>query len=174
VDDWVGWAIQADMPFELISYVRYRPEILADFKPTSDFTRTATPRALEGVGKMMKAGIPSHLQRRAFSGAIGKERASEFVGFLGIYKDLPDPMDVILNPKTAPLPKDAAATYALCGALSARATDQTIEAIIEYSNRLKDEFSVLLVRDSIMRDRDGLCKNKNFITWVHKHQDVLI
>jgi len=83
-------------------------------------------------------------------------------------------MDVILNPKSAPLPKDAAASYALCGALSARATSMTIEAIIEYSNRLKDEFSVLLVRDSIMRDREGLCQNKGFITWIHKHQDVLI
>ena len=174
VDDWVGWAITNNMPFELISYVRYRPEILADWKPTSDFKRTATPRSLAFVGKMMAAGIPSHLQRRAFTGAIGKERASEFIGFLGIYKDLPDPMDVILNPKSAPLPKDAAASYALCGALSARATTTTIEAIIEYSNRLKDEFSVLLVRDSIMRDRQGLCQNKGFITWVHKHQDVLI
>ena len=174
VDDWVGWAIPNKMPFELISYVRYRPEILVDWKPTSDFTRTATPRSLAFVGKMMQAGIPAHLQRRTFTGAIGKERASEFIGFLNIYKDLPDPMDVILNPRSAPLPKDAASSYALCGALSARATQTTIEPIIEYSNRLKDEFSVLLVRDSILRDRQGLCQNKGFITWVHKHQDVLI
>ena len=174
VEDWVGWAIGNDMPFELISYVRYRPEILADWKPTSDFTRTATPRSLAYVGKILKTGLPNHLLRRTFTGAIGKERASEFIGFLGIYKDLPDPMDVILNPKTAPLPKDAAASYALCGALSARVTGTTIEAIIEYSNRLKDEFSVLLVRDSIMRNREGLCSNAKFITWVHKHQDVLI
>lgn len=177
LEDWVGWAIGAGMPFELISYVRYRQEILTEWKPTSDFRRMPTPRSIASVGRMIQLNIPKMLQRRTFAGAIGKERASELVGFLDIYKNLPDPMDVILHPTTAMVPEEPAPLYALCGALASHATAQTIDAIITYADRLKPEFSVMLVSDATIKDRKGansLCNNSSFIKWVHNHQDVLL
>jgi len=186
LEDWVRWAIQPEDPkdskdsknesiitHEVISYVRYRPEVLNAFKPTADLSRTPTPRALHSVSKMIKNGLPQHLQMRSFAGAIGIERAVEFTGFLRIYQNLPDPDAILMDPKNGEVPEDPGPLYALCGALAARATENTIERIITYANKLEDEFSVLLVKDATNRDKTKLCKNSAFTNWAVNHQDVL-
>ena len=178
LEDWVKWAINSNrIAYELISYVRYRPEILDAWEPTSDMSRNPTPRSLEQLADKLNAGIPRDLQLKSFTGTIGIKHATEFVGFLRIYQDLPDPDAVIMDPKNAEVP-DASEKpgnlYALCGALAARATTNTIERVIEYANRLPDEFSVLLVKDATARDEKKLTKNKAFLNWVSDHQDVLI
>lgn len=178
--DWCEWMlIQAqnklvseDTALKLVSYIRYRPEVLDEFEPTSDFSRTPTPRSIWGIARMMEAGMPKHLQLRAFSGAIGKHRGTELTSFLRIWETLPDPDQILTDPKKAMIPDDAGTKWALCGALAARASKNNIERIIEYADRLPTEFSVLLVKDSITKD-NSLCKNKAFTKWAVDKQDVL-
>jgi hypothetical protein len=175
MEDWVAWAIPAKVPFEVISYVRYVPQILEEWEPTSDFSRTATPRGICQVGKMLEAGCPKELQLKLFAGAIGSARAQEFIGFLRIFTEIPDPDDILLNPTKADIPKDPGHLYALCGALAARATPNNIERLITYADRFdREEFNVLMVRDAIARDRKKLCKTPAFTQWVSNHQDVLV
>jgi len=180
--DWCEWMlaqandgiISKDTAFKLISYVRYVPQVLDEFKASSDFSRTPTPRSIWFIAKMIEAGMPKELELRAFSGAIGKHRGQEFTGFLRIWENLPDPDKVLKSPDNAKIPEDAGTKYALCGALAARSNKNTIENIIKYANRLPDEFSVLLVRDSISQDKTELCNNKAFAQWAVEHQDVLV
>jgi hypothetical protein len=185
LEDWITWAIKNKLPYEIISYVRYCPEILDEWKPTPDFSRTPTPRGIFGVAKMLRAGIPSKLQLKMIAGAIGKSRATGLVGFLKVYNDLINPDEVILDPAKASIPTEPGHIYALCGALAARATQSTIENIITYANRFSDpkefsdgetmdEFSVLLVRDAVAKERNKLSKCRKFAEWMDKHQDVII
>lgn len=177
LNDWVKWAIRSKkIPYELISYVRYRPGVLDAFKPMADLSRTPTPRGLEQVADKMNAGIPKHLQLKSFSGTIGPQHAAEFVGFLRIYQELPDPDYVLMNPKDAEIPdpnQKPGSLIALCGALAARATENTIERMITYANRLPDEFSVAMVNDATTRN-PKLTKNRAFIDWTVSHQDVIL
>jgi len=177
LNDWSLWANTHHMPHELISWVRYRPQVLNSFEPKIDMTRTPTPRGLESVGKWINAGIPKDMQLKTFSGAIGKEWATEFVGWLRIYKDLPDPDKVLMSPKNAAIPDSPSNLYALCGALSARATENNMERLITYANRLTDEaqkgeFSLLTVNDATSRN-PSLCNTKAFLDWAIHHQDIL-
>jgi hypothetical protein len=184
-DDWIQWAIFNKLPFELISWVRYVPEVLNEWEPTTDFSRLPTPRGIYGVARMIQAGMPEDLRLKMIAGAIGKTRAVELDGFLKIYQDLVDPDEVIKDPMGAEIPTEPGHCYALCGALANRANKKTLPAIIQFANRFsdpnefpdgdtKDDFSVLLVRDAVNQDRHTLCQCKEFIDWMDQHQDVLI
>jgi hypothetical protein len=185
LEDWIEWSITNKLPYEVISYIRYCPSILDEWEPRPDFSRTPTPRGIYGVARMLEAGIPEKLRLKMIAGAIGKERATEFVGFLKIYNELTNPDDVIANPLKAPIPEPPGHKYALCGALAARANIDNIEAIITYAGRFSDEkefsdgevfdeFSVLLVRDAVRNDPRKLSKNAAYIKWLDAHQDVII
>jgi MoxR-like ATPase len=76
-DDWVDWAIAQQMPVELIAFIRFRPQLLHDFKPTADISNTPNPRTVAAVGKMMKSGL-AHLS--------AKNPENSRFGFLSHYK----------------------------------------------------------------------------------------
>ena len=113
------------------------------------------------------------LEQDLLAGAVGEAAAADIEGFLRLYREMIDPDEVIQDPKKAKVPTDPATLYALCGALSARASEDTVGPLVTYANRLAPEFSVLLIRDCIERDRD-LVKTRPFIEWASKHSDVLI
>ena len=175
LEDWVEWAIQSDVRTEVIAYVRMCPGVLDDFEPSPDLKRSATPRGLEGVSNLLKAGLPGRLQYKSFAGAIGEPRAAEFTGFLRIYEQLPD-INTILEGKTkVEVPKDASARYAICQALAARATNKNFEHVIDYVDRMQPEFSVLTVRDAISyKGHEKLAQSEAFIKWVTSHKDILV
>lgn len=181
--DWVAWAIRNDMPHELISYVRYCPKVLEAWRPTPDLTRLPTCRGLAEVGAMIRDGIPQEVLPKAVVGAIGKEYGMEFMSFMDVYRDLPDPDFVLMAPAEAAVPEGAAALYALCGALAARVSETTISSLFVYASRVPDEYSVMMVKDMIVRferaeagggAKAKLYNNKHFVQWVSAHKDVLI
>jgi hypothetical protein len=172
LQDWIDWALAENLPIELVAFIRFRPNLLHDFKASSDITNTPCPRTVTYAGKLLAAGIPEALQYDAFTGAAGEGFAAEFVGFLRIWKQLPNPDAVLMNPASAPVPEDPATLYALCGALSRKASDQNADRFFAYSNRLPAEFSVMMTRDAI-RMTPSLQTTKGFIQWTSAHQDVL-
>jgi hypothetical protein len=174
LEDWVSWAIKSEkIPTELIAFIRYRPNHLNDFKPTADLTNTACPRTVENCAKWMHSGVSLELEYELFSGAAGEGFASELLSFLKIFRKLPNPDRVLMDPENAQVPEDPATLYAICGALSARASEQNMGRIVTYSNRLPDEFSVLMIRDSVKNDPQ-VADTKAFIEWASGHKDVLI
>ena len=173
VEDWVGWAIDHEVPTPLISFIRFRPNMLMDFKPSNDMTNTPSPRTVVNVGKNMGVKMPSNVEMAVYAGAAGKAFAVEFIGFLRIFRSLPRLDSILMDPKNAMVPEDPATLYALCGALANHASDQNIERIVIYGNRLSDEFNVLLMRDCTKHDMT-IMDTRTFIDWAHTHQDVLI
>jgi len=78
-----------------------------------------------------------------------------------------------MNPDQADVPTDPATLYALCGALSNKASEQTAERLFKYSHRLPPEFSVLLARDSVRKCK-AIVNTRPYIEWVSKNSNVLI
>jgi len=173
LDDWVSWALKNGIPTELIAFLRFRPGLLFDFKPTNTLTNSPCPRTVHNVGKLMQIGIPHELEYEVFSGAAGEGFAAEFYAFLKIFRSLPNPDAVLMAPEQAIVPDDPATLYAICGALAAKASEQTIERLVVYANRLPAEFSVLLIRDSVRKEA-AIVNTRPFIEWASAHADVLI
>jgi len=172
LDDWVSWGLDHGVRTEVLAFQRFRPELLYNFDPKKSDKAFATPRSIYFLSRLMDANN-GEIDFDLAKGVTGEGYASEFVGFMKIYKSLPDPDMVIMAPMKAVVPEDPATLYAICGAVAQKASEQNMKSVVEYANRLPVEFSVLLMRDCINRDK-GLVKTRAFIVWTSKHSDVLI
>ena len=172
LDDWISWALNNGIRTEVLAFQRFRPELLYNFDPKRNEKAFATPRSVAFLSRLMdvnKGEIDFDLAK----GVAGEGYAAEFVGFMNIYKSLPDPAMVIMAPKKAEVPTDPATLYAICGAVAQKASEQNMKNVVEYANRLPVEFSVLLIRDCVNRD-ENLVKTRAFIEWTSVHSEVLI
>lgn len=173
LNDWIDWALDANMPEEVIAFIRWRPELLHAFDPADPSPAFASPRSWEYVGSYVADGPDPAVEAELYRGTIGEKAATEFVGFLRVFRSLPDPAGVLLNPDTAPVPDDPATLYALCGALSRLASKDNFDRVTAYGSRLPAEFSVLLVQDAAKR-KPEVQSTRAFIKWAAANRDVLI
>lgn len=170
LDDWTAWALDNDVKTEVVSFIRFRPNLLHDFDPQRE--QNATPRSwVEGVSDVLGLVDPE-AEYECFKGAVGEGAAAEFVGFMRIFRKLPNPDTILMNPDTADVPTDPATLYALSGALSQRLTNSNMSRGVTYFDRMPPEFSVLAVSQAVRRDPD-LAQTKAFIEWSVSHQNVL-
>jgi len=175
--DLTDWRVQALkdgwMP-EVINFINFRPGLLHDFDP--DRRAFPTPRSWEFVSKIIENNTTNGdkiIERGLIAGSVGDGAAAEFISFLNIYRNLPDPDGVLAAPTKAPVPDDLATLYALCGALAARASEANFGRLVEYCDRLKPEFQVLTIRDAVTRTR-ALANTPEFGAWAVKNSSVLV
>jgi hypothetical protein len=175
LDDWVAWALSHEMPVELIAHNRFRPEYISmtSWKPSPDMVNSACPRTIARVGEWIKTNPPKELEYELYSGAAGEAYAADLLGFLKIFRSLPSIDLILMSPDKEKVPTDPATLYAVCAALTSKATQQTFGQIVKYANRMTPEFSVMLIRDITTKDRT-LVNSKPFIDWSVKHSGVLI
>lgn len=155
-DDWCTWAFANDVPVEVISFLRFRDEFFHDFKPSAEMTNSPSPRTWNHVGKILRSGPPPETEKEEYEGAVGEAAATEFTGFLRMYRSLPNLDAILLDPDQGRIPDLPAALYATCTGLATRASPQNFARIAQYANRLhsagKGEFAALLVRDCYRRE----------------------
>ena len=172
LDDWIDWGLSHGVRTEVLAFQRFRPELIYNFDPKKNDKAFATPRSITFMSKLMDASN-GDIDFDLAKGVVGEGYAAEFIGFLKIYKSLPDPDLVIMSPEKADVPTDPATLYAICSAVAQKASEQNMGNVVKYANRLSEEFSVLLVRDAINRD-ESLARTRAFIEWTSKHSEVLI
>lgn len=172
-EDWLEWGMEHRIHPAVLAYIKYNPQYLHDFDPKRDEKAFPTPRTWEFVSDILHATPDREVEMGLIEGTIGKATAASFYGFLKVCRDLPDADYVLANPKTAPVPTDPAVLFALCNALSGRASVKTMKNLIEYANRLPGEFSVLLV-NTVLTYNKSLVTDRAVIEWMTKHQNVLI
>jgi hypothetical protein len=155
---------------EVVSFIRFRPGLLHDWDAQRD--QNPTPRSwVEGVSDVLGA-VPFEAEYECFRGAVGEGAAAEFVGFVRIWRKLPNPDAILLNPTTSNVPTDPATLYALAGAISNRATEGNFERVCTYAERMPPEFSVLTISYAARRNPD-LANTQAFTKWSINHQNVL-
>jgi hypothetical protein len=170
LDDWTQWAIDHNVKPEVVSFIRFRPGLLHDFDPQRD--QNATPRSwVDGVSDVIGT-VPADAEFECFKGAVGEGAAAEFLGFLRIFRKLPNPDAILLNPTSGDVPSDPATLYALSGALAERSTETNFERVCTYAERMPPEFSVLTISYAARR-KPELSDTQAFVKWTLKHQDVL-
>jgi hypothetical protein len=144
--------------------------LLHDFDPQRD--QNATPRSwVEGVSDVLGT-VPAEAEYECFKGAVGEGAAAEFLGFLRIFRKLPNPDAIMLNPTTSDVPSDPATLYALSGALAERSTEANFDRVTTYCERMPPEFSVLTVSYAARKNPE-LATTQAFTKWAVNHQDVL-
>jgi hypothetical protein len=162
LDDWCAWASANDVRPEVVAFLRFKPGLLTNFDRNNKIN--ATPRGwAEGVSRFLGT-VPYETELECFQGRVGEGPAAEFVGFLRIFRELPDPDSIISSPTTAVVPTAMNVLYALCMAVSYRATQENFGNVIDYVKRLPPEYGVLLVRDAMIRC-PAVTSTRAFATW---------
>jgi len=170
LDNWSSWAIDNGIKPEVISFIRFRPNLLHDFDPQRD--QNPSPRGWsEGVSDVLTV-VPPEAEYEVFKGAVGEGAAAEFVGYLKIFRTLPNPDHLIMNPTTANVPTDPATLYALSGAIAERASENNFERVCTYAERMPPEFSVLSISYATRKNPE-LADTTAFTKWSINHQDIL-
>lgn len=162
LDDWVEWALTNEVNPEVISFIRFRPELLSNYEPNQDIN--ATPRAwAEGVSQVL-GKIPKSLEFEVFKGDVGEGPAAEFIAFLRTYRNLPNLDNIIKDPKKEKVPTDPATIYALCGALAYKTTTVNFSKIMTYMSKIPPEYVLLYVKDASTKNPD-IFHTKEYIKW---------
>jgi hypothetical protein len=171
-DDWVNWALNNDMPIELIAFIQFRPDLLDKFEPSKDIVNSPCPRTVAHVGTQQAADLPQALEFEAFKGSAGEAFATEYCAFLKMYRELPSIDEIILNPDNSPVSADPCTQYATSVALANKMSDQNISSIITYLERMEPEVSIACMKAAISRN-GMLAKTRPFILWGKLKADFL-
>lgn len=166
-EDWCAWALQNDMPTELIGFVHFRPALLNTLEMTSDIINHPCPRTLSAAGRLIKLGLTGI---ELLGGAVGVGCATEIREFLNTYQQLPNIMKLIANPDKAPIPEEPSAMYATIAALVEKLNKKNGPAIVRYANRLSGEYSMLLMKDGLRKHAE-LQHTKEFNEWAIRNAD---
>ena len=180
-ESWVQWAIGAGVSFDVVAFLRLRPELLHVFKAELAHKPFPSPRgwkfvsdilgaySLPSVGPVDKTGA---LISSLLTGCIGEGAAIEFLAFLDTYKHLPSWERIVADPRGTEVPEkgNTSAMYALSGMLTHKASSVTLGPILQYLHRLPKEFEVMAVLDMIRGPRKGeISETTDFIKWSSKN-----
>lgn len=184
-DDWCDWAIKTNLPIEVIGFIRFRPTMLNEFEQRNnskeekdrvakikDLNSFATPRSWASLAAVLSTEPKEDVEYELYSGIVGETAATEFMGYLKYYRDLPDLDALLMNPEKTPVPENPAVLYALATGLAAKASEDSMERLMIYTERMPLEFQTLLVKDALARD-PKITKTKPFISWMTKNAKVL-
>jgi hypothetical protein len=170
LDDWSEWALDNDLPVELIQFMRFRPGLLSEF----DANRfcNPTPRSWERVSYIPDS-LPEQLFFDNVAGEVGEGAAAEYTGFRKIFRALPNIDALLLDPKGADVPDDPAVRFAITGALARKATKDNFDRITTYTARLPKEFDVMTVKDALKLCKD-VQNTRSFSEWATRNAEVLM
>jgi hypothetical protein len=173
LQEWCEWAIREGIRPEVIAFLRFRPALLSEFN--KDACAFPSPRSWEFVSRILDSlGTPSSpaLEHELIAGAVGAGAATEFSGFLRMFRELPDIDAILMNPQRPPVPEESSAQYAVASALARCASDTNFDRICTYLERLPTEFRVLCVHDATLRD-GTLRSTAAYVKFAVRHHEAI-
>ena len=173
LDAWCEWALKNEVNTTLVSFMRYRPNLLYSFK--ADEYAFPTPRSWSFVDKRLRLTKNMDDSRLFFgiSGAVGTGPAGEFLAFAKIANKLPDIDNLIANPSSYMPSEDPAVLYALTGAVASRAEESKLENIMKLGKKIPTEFQVVLVKSILAIDK-ALFNQPTIQSWISDNSDVVL
>lgn len=158
LNQWCYWAFQNGVPPILIAFLRWKEgravSYLHDFVATADMTNSRSPRTWANLARLYKLGLDPQDEQEAFGGSVGKAHADEFVAFLQLFRNVPNPDAVLLNPERAVIPDEPDILWALSSALIERVREPNFGRFATYADRLlkagKGEFAALMLRGAVV------------------------
>lgn len=169
LDDWCGWALDHGTPAELVAFLRFRPALLSEFKPTKELTNSPCPRTWAAVGRWLTDGTKDV---EVLSGCVGEGAAAELLSFLDLAAALPSLDAILLDPDGAPVPTKPAQLWAVATGMARRVNKGNAGRAFRYLGRLPKEFEVCGVRDAVRVDK-AITQCKEFVEWSVRNADVL-
>jgi hypothetical protein len=171
IDDWIDWAVKNQVNPNIIMFLRFKPALIFDFKADSSEKAFCSPRTWDFASRHINL-VPTKLLPEVLNGTIGKGPTAEFMAFLKLQTELPDPKTIFDGDNFVPKKLDL--TYALVGALATRAAGmKQYERMLQYSKHLDTEFAVLLITMLAQKDEATMALAPSFEKWAISNADII-
>lgn len=181
-EDWAEWAATHDIEPMVLAYLRFQPENLHQFDPSSAEKAFASPRSWKFVSDLLKADPPEEIMHELLGGTVGKGAAAAFAGFRKLYNNLPSLDQIIAKPDAAKVPTDPATLFAVTGGLARKSTAKNFGNVMTYARRIPREWCAYLVKDATRRDEAEYNKNPShpriketaaYVEWATDNADII-
>jgi len=171
---WVDWANEHDIDHRIISLIKFKPELLHRFDPSTNELTFPCPRTWEFASKVISgAKAIDHINKIRLAGTIGEGAAVELATYSEIYKNLPTIEQILANPKSGwKVPTEPSELYAVTTMLAHNSTPDSIEKLVIAINRLPTDFQVITFKD--IYKRTPALKGHPVITeWITTHSSEI-
>lgn len=169
IKSWQMWALDNDMPAELIAYLGNSPSVAYQYSKTDEAYPTFRSWAM--AGRLFKRGLPSALELPLLAGCVGRSQAIDFLAFARAFKNMPDINSIRLNPDTVAIPTEPSIRYATAYFMAEGWEDRDSRAFTTYLERLGEEYGVFSVKYAERRV-PALGTNQYVTAWKLRHQDA--
>lgn len=176
LDSWIKWAMVNNVDHRIISFLRFKPDLLHNFDPDHSDTTFACPRTWEFTHKILSNNQWDQIPAEGIAllaGTVGEGCAHEFLAFDSLYSKLPTKSDIVNNPTYTPIPDEPSSLYALTGAITSWINDSNIAVIMQYLTRLPIEFQIITLQNKISTDI-VLQNNPEVLKWLHVNAVELV
>ena len=185
--DWSNWAIKAGIVSDVIAFPNWKPEVFAPpFDSAKNENAFPSPRTWEFVSRLLSKNAQGAMNynqdneyiRELICGCVGKGAGSEFMAFMRLRNELPDPDEIIAG-RFPKVPQKADVCYSLTTTLAVRGTEvnqanrrSAYANIIKYMEKMSAEYQVLCLRLIGAKDRIVLDQVPEWKTWLKKNSKI--
>ena len=145
-------AIPNQWPFEIVSYLRFKPEMLNNFDPDHNDMTYACERTWEMAADIGKQNGSFDQIKPVIVGTLGMAAATDFYSYLAVFSKIPSYQDIVSKPTTTPVPSDNMLQYAIAGMIGGKAQASDMSSIMQYLNRLHKSTAIVALRFASKRD----------------------
>jgi SpoVK/Ycf46/Vps4 family AAA+-type ATPase len=172
-EDFFNWALSNKIEPEIVAFGHFKPDCVYNFDPRDNQNPYATYRSWEFASNILKTKPDDDLVSELLAGVVGKSVAAEFLAYRRLYKDLPDPQEILANPLATMIPQDPGTLYAISTALAAAVDEATVKNYFTFMDRLPTEFAVMSVKSS-RNTYPKITKAKEFGAWAKTNSSIIL
>lgn len=150
---WLEWALLNNIDERIVSFIKFKPDLLHKFHPTTSEMTFPCPRTWAFASRIITGqDIISQSKKNHFTvrlaGAIGEGAAVEFMAYSEIYKTLPSINQILADPINGwQVPEEPSERYAITTMLAYNANSNNITTIVAAIERLPLEFQIITLQD---------------------------
>lgn len=171
IASWEKWAWSNDINPLFIHFATQNPQIVFAEGVPDKQGPWCTPRSLVMCSKLLTMlgdgpdKLPTdHMAIEMASGLIGEGAAAQLMATVRLAYEMPAYDDIVSKPKTTRVPEKPDAMMLIVFQLASRVQEQDLGNVIDYIERLPQEFTFMFAKSAIARDPD-LVNNQAFGAW---------
>jgi MoxR-like ATPase len=176
VDDkvWVDWANTNNIDHRIISLIKFKPELLHRFDPSTSELTFPCPRTWEFASKIISSQETiTKITKTRLAGTVGEGAAVELSAYAEIYEHLPTIEQILADPaKGWKVPKEPSELYAVTTMLAHNITPDNIADMVKAIERLPIEMQVVTFKD-IYKRTPALKAHTVITDWISRNASVM-
>ena len=171
---WIDWANSHEIDHRIISLIKFKPEILHKFDPSTNELTFPCPRTWEFASKVIKnKATVDYITKVRLAGTVGEGAAVELATYSEIYQNLPTIEQILSNPKSGwKVPKEPSEQFAVTTMLSHNSTPDNMDKMIIAVNRLPTEMQLVTLKD-IYKRTPVLKGHPVIVDWASTNSSVI-